>query len=428
MTLREFELFTLAAAIAAMWSQIRAWLAWPVSLLVVRRRIDAYSSGPVLSYLQANARWRPRGGNHYSSERPIVRPLGRVYRVWYEALKEAKQVFWLRRRPIWYAPVILGPEVAPGQPRETTIGMFFYLRGTLDWERLLAWVAAWEDERDRELHEGARHRFDVRYHGRSQGDASNSNPPPVNRTVEAISKPGYGTRILHWQPSDLVDRPPLSLDHLSLRPELVTVAARVRHWIDSKEWCEERGIPWRLGIALSGAPGTGKTSFARGLAVEHNMPVHVFDLASLDNYSFRGAWSSMLSDAPCMALIEDIDAVFHGREIAESVLKHGIPLTFDCLLNCISGVQAADGVLLVVTTNRPETLDPALLRRGRLDLHVTVTGLDAAGRRKMVDRILRDDPDAARIAEDPALAHLTPADLQEHLIQIALARRFGEAA
>lgn len=79
MTIREFELFTLAAAIMAFWEQLRALLAWPVGLLIVRRRTDSFSSGPVLSYLRATARWRPRSG-YYSSERPHGRA-GRAVRL-----------------------------------------------------------------------------------------------------------------------------------------------------------------------------------------------------------------------------------------------------------------------------------------------------------------------------------------------------------
>lgn len=430
MTIRELELFTLAAAIAAMWSQVRSWLAWPVSLLIVHRRVDGYSSGPVLSYLQATARWRPHDASYYSSERPFVRPLGRAFRIWYEALKEGRQVFWLRGRPVWYSPLKLGP---PGPlVGEVAIGMFSYLRGTIAWEALLEAASVMEDAGFQELHDGAKNRFAVVYHGKSSMESSRAEMARPTATAKSnfgnLANPGYGLRLLRWQPSDLVERPPLSLDHLSLRSDLVEIADRVRRWVSSKDWYEERGIPWRLGLSLGGRPGSGKTSFARGLAVEHNMPVHVFDLAALDNFGLRQAWAQMLNDTPCVALIEDIDAVFEGRQVIESVLKQGIPLTFDCLLNCISGVQAADGVLLVVTSNRPETLDPALLRPGRLDLHVVVESMDRAGRAKMIDRILCGRPVDPEMADDPALADMTPAALQEHLIRLALSERFGDAA
>lgn len=427
MTVREFEVFALAAAVSAMWAQIRSWLAWPVSLLIVSRRVDSYSSGAVLAYLHATARWKPRGGNYYSSERPFVRPLGRAYRVWYEALREGRQTFWLRRKPVWYAPHQLGP---PGDPRETTIGRFSYLRWTLDWERLLEDAAAHEDVGVCEVAGEAKDRFRVHVHGQSPGARVAAEVPTNAPQVSGnLTNTAHGQRILRWKPTDLLARVPLALESLSLRPEIADVAERVRQWIASKEWFEERGVPWRLGLHVHGAPGTGKTSLARGLAAEHNLPVNVFDIASLDNYTLRTAWSNMLADAPCMALIEDIDGTFVGR----TPVGDHVHVTFDCLLNAISGVQAADGVLLVVTSNRPETVDPALLRPGRLDLHVEVMGLDRDGRVKMARRILGDDLAAARAADDPALTRedgveVSPAVFQERLCRMALAERFGDAA
>lgn len=432
MTVREIEMFALVAAIAALWQQIRNWLAWPVSLLIIHRKVDSYSSGPVLTYLQANAKSRPRDAGYYSSERPFIPSLGRSFRVWYEALREGRQVFWLRRRPVWYRRAEFGPPGQPGSTPITTVGMFSYIRGTLDWERMLGDVATWEDEQLCDLNEGYRNRFAVHYHGKSNVSATHAAAVPAPPTKVNADIPQNGQRLLHWKAGDLAQRTPLPLDLLSLRAELVAVARRVRHWMASKEWCEERGIPWRLGLSLSGAPGTGKTSFARALAVEHNFPIHVFDLAALDNFGLHQAWTSMLCDAPCVALLEDLDCVYgrtgeDGTFDPRAVVAEHAP-SFDRLLNCIAGVQSSDGVLLIVTTNRPEALDPALLRRGRLDVQVEVSGLDAAGRRKMIDRILRGMPVDPAMADDPALAGMTPAALQDHLIEIANAARFGDAA
>lgn len=420
MTIRELEVFTLFAAAVALWEQIASWLAWPVGLLIVTRRTDSYSAGPVLSYLRATASWKPRSG-YYSSERLHMRSMGRTHRVWYEDLKESPQRFWLRGRPLWYSPTELGP---PGSPRETTRGEFSFIRGTLDWERLLADASHYEDAKHDDISDVDRRRFAIIHHDRQVADAGSSSPPsqPPRSAVSGCTNPGYGLRLLHWSPIDLVNRPRMSIDDLSLGPELQGVTARVRYWIASKEWCEEGGIPWRLGICLAGAPGTGKTTLARALAVEHNMPIHVFDVAGLDNHSFRQAWTSMLTDVPCVALIEDLHAVFDG----DQPVHERVELSFVELLNSIAGVQAADGVLLIVTTNRPETIDHALRRRGRLDLFVEVPPLDRDGRAKMIRRILRGGAADDAIADAPAVAAMTPADLQEHLVQLALARRFGD--
>ena len=101
-----------------------------------------------------------------------------------------------------------------------------------------------------------------------------------------------------------------------------------------------------------------------------------------------------------MIVLEDIDGVFRGREnIAKTggMMSSG-GLTYDALLNCIDGVERADGVLLVVTTNHPDTVDPAMMRAGRVDRVVTFESLDLPRRIQLARRILGDGEDAERIA------------------------------
>ena len=107
----------------------------------------------------------------------------------------------------------------------------------------------------------------------------------------------------------------------------------------------------------------------------------------------------MLSQVPCMAVIEDIDAVFHGR--TNVVGKEQQNLTFDCLLNCLDGIQKCDGLFVAITTNQLDKIDPALgcpdrgisSRPGRIDrtLHLGPLGFDE--RVKIASRILFDRVD-----------------------------------
>lgn len=225
----------------------------------------------------------------------------------------------------------------------------------------------------------------------------------------------------------------MALQMMSLRPEQVDLAADISRFLRSREWCEEHGIPWRRGWLIHGNPGTGKTSFVRGIAVEHDIPVHVFDLGSMGNNDLRTAWTEMLRDVPCAALIEDIDAVY-GIEGDQGVFDARAPRgqapTFDALLQCIGGISTCDGVLLFVTTNHPERIDHALRRGGRVDMEIEFLAMDREGRIKMASRIL-GERDGAAAADDRTLTHsdgveISPADFQERLCRRALAERFGD--
>jgi len=345
--------------------------------------------------------------------------------VFAQAMRSSPQTYWLRGRPVMYS-------AKPKSDQDpTSTGVFRFLRWSLDWEGFLITVAAWHDQQRQDV----RRRFYVRHHGgrsHTEGKAQATSEASAPSPISALEDPTNAYRLLNWKSTDIGYAPPVGLDALSLTPRVSALAEDVRRFISLREWFEEHGIPWRRGWLLEGPPGNGKTSFVRGVAVEHDLPVHVFDLASLDNYTMRMGWEMMVRSAPCVALIEDIDAVY-GVTRDDGTLdtranRTDEGVTFDCLLNCIGGIQACDGVALFVTTNKPEHIDPALLRGGRLDMRVRFESMDHAGRVKMARRILGNDLEAARVASDPQYAEMSPADLQERLCRIAVARQFGDAA
>lgn len=428
MSINELELVGIIAAVVAFWGQVTWILSWPLQLLIVRREVDADAGQLVLSYLAAMARSRPRNGCTYRADRIHVRPLGRSVWVFSENMLAGTKLFWLDRRPIWY-----------GRNFQEHVGnsyVFSYMRWSVDMESLFSLAWQWEDNLRTDE---ASTRFAIFVHGTSMIE------PPQSEILKATAQGGpptstsdlhrspNGMRLLHWAQADLGYAAPIALDRMSLRPEIEELASDVGRFLDSHEWCEERGVPWRRGWLLHGLPGTGKSSFVRGIAIERGLPVHVFDVAALDNMLLRGGWAQMRRHAPCIALIEDIDAVY-GVEREDGTIdcranrQPGVGPSFDCLLNCIGGVDQADGVLLFITTNHVEHVDPALRRGGRLDRAVEFVGLDQPGRLKMIRRILGDGLESDLMATDVNLIGLSPADLQERLCRLAMARRFGGEA
>jgi hypothetical protein len=216
------------------------------------------------------------------------------------------------------------------------------------------------------------------------------------------------------------------LGHLALSGECQKVVDNLKLWRKSESWYKSKQIPWKKGILLFGSPGTGKSSLSKALAMELNMPIMVFDLSSMSNNDFQEAWANVKSNSPCMVLFEDIDGIFNLRE---NVTGNEGGITFDTLLNCLDGVENADGLLIVVTTNDINAIDPALgrptegseisSRPGRIDLNVELKSPDKDGLRKIACRILVDYPgEIDRIVEEGIRD--TGAQFQERCSRLAL--------
>ncbi len=198
------------------------------------------------------------------------------------------------------------------------------------------------------------------------------------------------------------------------------VADGVR-WREHQQWYLDRGIPWRRGWLLHGIGGTGKSSMAKAVARKLHLPIYQYYLTTLNDKEFVHEWEKMA--APCMALFEDFDNVFDGRQ----PLTEHKSLTFDCILNQIQGVSSINGVLLVVTTNRLDRIDPALgqvdtngmaTRPGRIDRIVEFGKTDRWMRERMAQYILADFPE--RHAELVARGEdTTPAQFQHMCIEAA---------
>ena len=146
------------------------------------------------------------------------------------------------------------------------------------------------------------------------------------------------------------------------------------------------------GALLVGPPGTGKTLLARAIAGEANVPF--FTISGSDFVEmFVGVGASRVRDmfeqakknAPCIIFIDEIDAVGRHRGAGLGGGNDEREQTLNQLLVEMDGFEANEGIILVAATNRPDVLDPALLRPGRFDRQVTVPNPDVVGREKILN-------------------------------------------
>jgi cell division protease FtsH len=184
------------------------------------------------------------------------------------------------------------------------------------------------------------------------------------------------------------------------------------------------------GVLLVGPPGTGKTLLARAIAGEANVPF--FTISGSDFVEmFVGVGASRVRDmfeqakknSPCIVFIDEIDAVGRHRGAGLGGGNDEREQTLNQLLVEMDGFEANESVILIAATNRPDVLDPALLRPGRFDRHVVVPNPDLAGREKILRVHLRKVPLAPDV--DPRiLARGTPgfsgADLANLVNEAAL--------
>ncbi len=382
--------------VAAITGYVKSFVAWLRSFLIVSVWIDDNALCAVASYLNAQGR-RVGGPRVYAAETRYMRGQGHSEIIPFEELDRASSTFWLGGRPVWVAK-------ADKPLREHHLSFrLSVVRGLMDPEKIIIDACAWASEDLRRVRQ--RHRV-THHHGRSltMDHESNRSPEAVSAGRNLVTRTSAARLIGHAKED--IEPPPAveTLDEMVVTREVRDLTDAIRRWFSDRLWCSSHGIPWRAGFLYEGAPGTGKTSHARCVAVDLDLPVHVFDLATMNNEDLRRSWRAMVSDAPCMALIEDIDRVFDGdRNVAppSGMIANG-GLSFNALLNAIDGIERHDGVLLIVTTNHVDKIDPAIRdRKGRIDKVVHFGPLDHAGRARLARRIV-DDP---ALAERLALEH-----------------------
>ena len=235
------------------------------------------------------------------------------------------------------------------------------------------------------------------------------------------------------------DRPKVKFSDVAGIDEVVEELKEVRDFLSEPERFRNMGAKIPRGVLLMGSPGTGKTLLAKAVAGEAGVPF--FSISGSDFVEmFVGVGASRVRDlfkqakesSPSIVFIDEIDAVGRQRGAGLGGGHDEREQTLNQLLVEMDGFEDNTAVILIAATNRPDILDPALLRPGRFDRQITVDRPDVKGREQIL-RVHAENKPLAESVDFESLAKLTPgftgADLANLMNEAALlaARRHKEA-
>ena len=245
---------------------------------------------------------------------------------------------------------------------------------------------------------------------------------------------GGGSRVMSFGKSKAkkmaVDAPKITFKDVAGADEAVQELHEIKEFLQTPKKFQALGARIPKGVLLYGPPGTGKTLLARAVAGEAGVPF--FSISGSDFVEmFVGVGASRVRDlfeqakqsAPCIIFMDEIDAVGRHRGAGMGGGHDEREQTLNQLLVEMDGFEVKDNIILIAATNRPDILDPALLRPGRFDRQVAVDRPDRLGRKKILEVHSRGKPLAGEIDLD-ALAGQTPgftgADLSNLINEAAL--------
>ncbi|MBW3556433.1 MAG: AAA family ATPase [Actinobacteria bacterium] len=184
--------------------------------------------------------------------------------------------------------------------------------------------------------------------------------------------------------------PPVTFADVAGLEEAIAELADVREYLSDPDRFRALGAEMPKGILLHGLPGCGKTLLARALAGETKVPFYFVSAASfVERYVGVGAarvrelFDQALRTAPSIVFIDELDAIGRQRT-GEGAGDREFDNTLNQLLIELDGFRGASGVLVLGATNRPELIDPALLRPGRFDRSIQIGRPDRSGREKIL--------------------------------------------
>lgn len=285
--------------------------------------------------------------------------------------------------------------------------------------------------------------------------ASRAIDPNMTMIFEMHIERRYGELKVNWRHRMKAPRPLSTIDlDEKIKTDLV---GDIKRFMDKSQikWYGDRGIPYRRGYMFFGPPGTGKTSVCHALAGVYNTSLYIMSLSEVPTESHLRKLFRTPQKGDIL-LLEDIDSSgivrenMRGKETEaktskeqdshhekenerEGTVLESRIITLSVLLSAIDGL--ADGVILIMTSNKPETLDKALIRNGRIDKQVLFGNVSQAVAKSIFVRMYQEESDnvvsnnggaaaVTRLSElgDAFSTHipnlrLTPAEIQGFLIE-----------
>jgi cell division protease FtsH len=226
------------------------------------------------------------------------------------------------------------------------------------------------------------------------------------------------------------DSPKVTFKDVAGCDEAVEELQEIKEFLENPKKFQALGARIPKGVLLYGPPGTGKTLLARAVAGEAGVPF--FSISGSDFVEmFVGVGASRVRDlfeqakqaSPCIVFMDEIDAVGRHRGAGLGGGHDEREQTLNQLLVEMDGFELKDNIILVAATNRPDILDPALLRPGRFDRQIVVDRPDRIGRRKILEVHTKGKPLASEIDLDTLAAGtpgFTGADLANLVNEAAL--------
>ncbi len=462
------------------WSSIKGFANTAFRLVVTQVHLqDEATSQAVLAHLVRTYRRSALGEKTFGGRHESFRD-GKFGHVPFEFFGGHRVLFWVGRVPLWFNVTTEKSDDKSviywgSKPRANTKSSLSFLRGTVDVEAIVRTASLARNQQYWANGLAEHRRFFIK-----------RIPDPLQAGLQKFSA---GTslawyqeglyRLLAHRPDELGKgtsplSPGRSTDKLYFPEHVRKLVREVEMWRKLRDWYLERDIPWKRGWVLYGPPGTGKSAITRTIAEDLDMPLFVYSLGQVLNEDLEQSWAEMQAHVPCIALFEDFDNVFHGRENVygkpklsdlivatsaaggangggggegggggggnnqSSVLNTG-RLSFDCLLNCLDGVEKSNGIFTVITTNHIDKLDPAMgqprkkpdgsvefisTRPGRIDKAIELGFMEDADKLRLARRIFFDNEagfqQIRRQVEREPNRRETPAQFQERCAQLAL--------